>query len=129
MYADYSEMNPELEGFEFPDSLLSNDSPNASRKVTNAKNKTSKFSFANANKGDQQLPSVAEEVYVYSSEDENYAANTPFGHYRSMSSRSLTPPGPDLRKEQMILSSDEAMVDMRKRNKAALANLNRKGVG
>lgn len=38
----------------------------------------------------------------------------------SRSSPFLEPPEPDLRPEQMILSSEEAMVDLRKRDREAL---------
>jgi len=45
----------------------------------------------------------------------------------SRSSPFLEPPEPDLRPEQMILSSEEAMVDLRKRDREALPrNLNAK---
>ena len=39
----------------------------------------------------------------------------------SESSNYLEPPDPDLRKEQMLLSSEEAMLDQRKRDRSILA--------
>ena len=43
------------------------------------------------------------------------------------SSQYLEPPDSDLRPEQKILSSEEAMVDLRKRDRAALSRLTGKG--
>ena len=49
-------------------------------------------------------------------------------HYCSSgSSQYLKPPEHDLRPEQKILSSEEAMVDLRKRDQAALVRLRGKG--
>ena len=45
----------------------------------------------------------------------------------SGSSQYLEPPEHDLRPEQKILSSEEAMVDLRKRDRAALVRLRGKG--
>ena len=45
----------------------------------------------------------------------------------SVSSQYLEPPEQDLRPEQKILSSEEAMVDLRKRDRAALVRLRGKG--
>ena len=46
----------------------------------------------------------------------------------SSSSSHLEPPEPDLRTEQRIMSSEEAMVDLRKRDRDALARLTGKKV-
>ena len=60
------------------------------------------------------------------SEAENGQAQSGNSSDRSLSPKFLEPPGPDVRLEQLVLPNEEAMVDLRKRDRDGLKGYNSK---
>ena len=60
------------------------------------------------------------------SEGENGQAQSGNSSDRSLSPKFLEPPGPDVRLEQLVLPNEEAMVDLRKRDRDGLKGYNSK---